>query len=104
LERGITHDPAFQQWASKVCNNPSAQDTADQRTRRMSLEGSRKDLVIDVIGVAGKRVLSYNVYRAWVSEYQALPEADGHANAVAIQAIKLENEGWGLVADQTEPE
>ena len=35
-----------------------------------------------------------SVYRCWVSEYQALPDLDANANAVAIQTIKLENEGW----------
>ena len=32
-----------------------------------------------------------------MSEYQALPELDANANAVAIQTIKLENEGWDRI-------
>jgi len=60
----------------------------------MSLKNFRKDIIIDVFNEAGQKVLSYHVYRCWVSEYQALPELDANANAVAIQHIKLENEGW----------
>ena len=48
-------------------------------------------------------MLGYNVFRAWVSEYQALPDLDANANAVAIQTIKLENEGWERDLDVVEP-
>ncbi len=54
----------------------------------------RKDIIIDMFNEAGQKVISYKVYRCWVSEYQALPDLDANANAVAIQHIKLENEGW----------
>ena len=39
-------------------------------------------------------VIAYNVFRCWVSEYQAIPELDASANAVAIQTLTLQNEGW----------
>ncbi len=52
---------------------------------------------------AGQKVISYKVYRCWVSEYQALPELDANANAVAIQTLKLENEGWERDLDVVEP-
>ena len=39
-----------------------------------------------------------------MSEYQALPELDANANAVAIQHIKLENEGWERDTSVTEPQ
>ena len=51
-------------------------------------------------------MLAYKVYRCWVSEYQAMPELDGSGNAVAIQSVKLENEGWERVdgvTDSTAP-
>jgi phage tail-like protein len=54
----------------------------------------RKDITIDVLNEAGQKVISYSVYNCWVSEYQALPDLDANANAVAIQHIKIENEGW----------
>jgi phage tail-like protein len=103
LERGVTHDPAFQQWANKVWDFANAQAPPDERTMEMSLEDFRKDITIDVYNEAGQKVLSYYVFRAWVSEYEALPELDANANAVAIQTIKLENEGWERDYAVTEP-
>ena len=59
-----------------------------------SLKDFRKDVIIDLFNEAGQKVISYRVFRCWVSEYQALPDLDANANAIAIQHIKLENEGW----------
>ena len=98
LERGVTHDVEFEQWANKVWNygaGPGAE---------VSLKDFRKDLILDLFNEAGQLVLSYRIFRAWVSEYQALPELDANANAVAIQSIKLENEGFERDYDVTEPE
>ena len=72
----------------------------------MSLKDFRKDIILDVFNEAGQKVISYQIFRCWVSEYQALPELDANANAVAIQTIKLENEGWERdyeVIEPTEP-
>ena len=96
LEAGVTHDTAFEDWANKVNNYQS--DAA------MSLKNFRKDnITIDVFNLQGKKVLAYNVYRCWVSEYQALPELDAGGNAVMIQTIKLENEGWERETSVKEP-
>jgi phage tail-like protein len=103
LERGVTHDKAFVQWANKVWDYQNSQAAPEQRTQEVSLKDFRKDLIIDMFNEAGQKVLSYLVYRAWVSEYQALPELDANANAVAIQTIKLENEGWDMDVAVTEP-
>ncbi|MCL4706181.1 phage tail protein [bacterium] len=86
LEAGVTHDTVFEAWANMV--NKFEGDAA------MSLKNFRKDITIDVYNEAGQKVLAYNVFRCWVSEYQALPELDASGNAIAIQTIKLENEGW----------
>ena len=97
LERGVTHDTEFEAWASKVWNfdgGPGAES---------SLADFRKDIIIDLFNEAGQKVLSYRVYRCWVSEYQALPELDANANAVAIQTLKLENEGWERDVEVQEP-
>ncbi|WP_247828964.1 phage tail protein [Arthrobacter antioxidans] len=100
LERGVTHDPDFEAWADKVWNfgaGPGAES---------SLADFRKDIIIDVFNEAGQTVLSYRLYRCWVSEFQAVPELDASANAVAIQTIKVENEGWErdeAVQEPTEP-
>ena len=103
LERGVTHDLAFEQWANKVWDYTNAQAAADSRNKEISLKDFRKDIIIDVFNEAGQKVISYQVYRCWVSEYQALPDLDANANAVAIQHIKLENEGWFRDASITEP-
>ena len=97
LERGVTHDTEFEKWANKVWNFGSGLGS------EVSLKDFRKDLTIDVYNEAGQKVLGYNVFRAWVSEYQALPDLDANANAVAIQTIKLENEGWERDLDVVEP-
>jgi phage tail-like protein len=104
LERGVTHDVAFEQWANKVWNYNNAQ--AQGADKEVSLADFRKEIIIDVFNEAGQKVLSYQVFRCWVSEYQALPDLDANANAVAIQHIKLENEGWirdTAVTEPTEP-
>ena len=100
LERGVTHDLEFEQWANKVWNFGAGAGS------EVSLADFRKDIIIDVFNEAGQKVISYLVYNCWVSEYQALPDLDANANAVAIQHIKLENEGFErdeAVAEPQEP-
>ena len=100
LERGVTHDPAFEQWANKVWNFGSGLGS------EVSLKDFRKDIRIEVYNEAGQLAIAYNVFRCWVSEWQAMPDLDANANAVAIQHIKLENEGWErdyAVTEPTEP-
>jgi len=98
LERGVTHDTEFERWANKVWNFGAGAGA------EVSLADFRKDILIDVFNEAGQKVLSYKVYRCWVSEFQALPDLDANANAVAIQHIKLENEGWERDVDVAEPQ
>ena len=86
MEAGVTHDTTFEDWANKVNNFEG--DAA------VSLATFRKDISIEVYNLGGQKVLAYNVYRCWVSEYQALPQLDAGGNAVMISTIKLENEGW----------
>ena len=86
LEAGVTHDPTFETFANLVHNYEG--DAA------ASLKNFRKDLILDVFNEAGTKVISYQLFRCWVSEYQALPELDAGANAVAIQTIKIAHEGW----------
>lgn len=97
LERGVTHDTEFEKWANKVWNFQGGSGT------EVSLKDFRKDLIIEVYNEADQKVIAYNVYRCWVSEYQAMPDLDANANAVAIQHIKLENEGWERDYSVTEP-
>jgi phage tail-like protein len=98
LERGVTHDVEFERWANKVWNFGSGLGA------EVSLKDFRKDIIIEMYNEAGQLALAYKVYRCWVSEYQAIPDLDANANAVAIQTLKLENEGWERDYDVAEPE
>jgi phage tail-like protein len=96
LEQGLTHDPVFENWANLV-NNVEG-DAA------MSLKNFRKDLVINVLNLQGQVAISYKILRAWVSEYQALPDLDASAmNAVGIQTLTLQHEGWQRDTSVAEP-
>jgi phage tail-like protein len=95
LTAGVTHDTTFEAWANLVNNF--------QGDAAISLKNFRKDIRIEVHNEANQPVLAYNVFRCWVSEYQALPELDTMANAVMISTIKIENEGWERDTAVTEP-
>jgi phage tail-like protein len=97
LERGVTHDVEFEQWVNKVWNFGSGLGS------EVSLADFRKDLIIEVYNEAGQLALAYKVFRCWPSEFQALPELDASGSAVAIQTLKLENEGWERDTEVTEP-
>lgn len=94
LERGVTHDTTFEEWARRVWDFNATDDGSGNSGRSSSLADFRQDIIIDVFNEAGQKVISYHVFRCWVSEYHALPDLDANANAIAIQTIKLENEGW----------
>ena len=100
LERGVTHDVEFENWATKVWHIGAGLGS------EVSLRDFRKDVILELYNEAGQLVIAYKIYRCWVSEYQAMPELDANANAVAIQTLKLENEGWErdvTVPEPTEP-
>ena len=94
LERGCTHDPEFEAWAQKVWDfsNPLA-----------PLKDFRKDIIIELLNEQGNVAKAYKVFRCWVSEYQSIPELDASANAVAIESMTLQNEGWERDMAVTEP-
>ena len=97
LERGLTHDPEFEVWANKVWNYGSGLGA------EVSLADFRKDLLIEVYNEAGQLALAYKVYRCWVSEFQALPDLDANGEGIALETVKLENEGWERDFAVTEP-
>lgn len=97
LERGVTHDTEFEKWANKVWNFGSGLGA------EVSLKDFRKDIILEVYNEAGQLALAYKIFRCWVSEFQALPDLDANANAVALQTVKLENEGWERDYDVSEP-
>ena len=95
LERGVTHDPEFENWANLIYNTDG--DMA------ISLEKFRNDIIIELLNEQGVVAKAYKVYRCWVSDYQALPELDANAHAVAIEHLVLQNEGWERDPAVTEP-
>ena len=97
LERGVTHDTDFEVWTSKVWNFNGAPGAES------SLADFRRNLIIDLFNEAGQKVKSYRVYRCWVSEYQAMSDLDANANAVLIEHIKIECEGFDRDLSVTEP-
>jgi phage tail-like protein len=96
LERGLTQDTAFEDWANLVWKLGAALGSE-------SAPDFRKDVQIELLNEAGQVVLAYKIYRAWVCEYVALPDLDAEADAVAIEAITLVNEGWERDASVVEP-
>jgi phage tail-like protein len=95
LEAGLTHDKQFLEWANQV-NSPEGDGA-------MSLKNYRKEVTVEVLNLQGTKVMAFTLKRAWASEFQALPEMDANANAVAIQMLKLEYEGFKLDESVTEP-
>lgn len=96
LERGVTHDQDFEQWAN-------AAQVLDKGSPTSSLKSLRQQMRIELLNEAGQPAHRYIVHRCWVSEFQALPDLDGGGNAVAIEHIKLENEGWEHDLSLAEP-
>jgi len=97
LERGVTHDTEFEKWANKVWNYGSGLGS------EVSLKDFRKDIIIEVYNEAGQLAIAYKVFRCWVSEFTAMPELNANGEGVAIQSIKLENEGWERDYEVKEP-
>ena len=98
VERGVTNDTEFEKWANKVWNYGAGLGA------EVSLKDFRKDIILEVYNEAGQLALAYKIYRCWVSEFQAMPDLDANANVVAIEHIKIENEGWERDTSVTEPQ
>ena len=97
LTRGVTHDPEFEAWANLAFLHGAGPGA------EMSLKNFRKDISLEIYNEAGQKVIAYKIFRCWVSEYSPIPELDSNANAVAIESIKIENEGWERDESVTEP-
>jgi phage tail-like protein len=96
LERGLTMDLDFAKWANYA-------QVLDSGAPSTSLANLRQTVRIDLLNEEGQPVWRFKIWRAWVSEYQALPDLDAGANAIAIEHIKIENEGWEQDTTLTEP-
>jgi phage tail-like protein len=95
LDRGLTHDPEFENWANLIHTT--------QGDAAISLKNFRKDITIELLNEQGKVAKAYKVFRCWVSEYQAMPELDANAHAIAIEHMVIQNEGWERDLDVAEP-
>jgi phage tail-like protein len=69
----------------------------------MDLAGYKKDLTLEVMNEKGQVALRYFLFRCWVSEFQAMPDLDANANAIAIEHLKIELEGWQRDLGTSEP-
>lgn len=87
LERGVTQDLDFISWAD-------AAQRLDQGHATTSLANLRRQVRLQLLNEQGVPVRGYIIHRAWVSEFQALPDLDAGANTIALEHIRLENEGW----------
>jgi phage tail-like protein len=103
LERGVSYDVTFEQWANKVFDWTNSSSATGENT---SLLDFRKDITIEVYNEAGMKVVAYNIHRAWVSEFHGMSDLDGLGNALVVESIVLQNEGWerdDTITDQAEP-
>ena len=91
LGRGVSYDVTFEQWANKVFDLSNSQSAQGEDT---SLADFRKDIIIEVYNEAGQKVIAYNIYRCWVSEFQGMSDLDGVGNALVLESMTLQNEGW----------
>lgn len=88
IERGLTDDPAFEQWANLVWQHGAAFGAES------SLNEFRKNIYIELYNEAGQLVRAYKVYRCWPSEYRPFSQLDANQAEVLIESITLQNEGW----------
>ncbi|MES2337783.1 MAG: phage tail protein [Pseudomonadota bacterium] len=99
LQRGVTLDPAFSQWANQMWDHPAG----DSSNQVVSLSDVRRDIVLEMYNEAGQKVLAYTIFRAWPSEFIAMPELDASGDAVAIMSLTLQTEGWERDTSVAEP-
>ncbi len=106
LERGVTYDMNFEQWANMFWDyhNTTTDDQAgDSGNKDVSMNDFRKDMILEMYNEAGQKVMAYNIYRCWPSEFTAMPELGENGNTVLIQSMKLQNEGWERVISVQKP-
>jgi phage tail-like protein len=95
LERGITHDHDFEEWANMV-----ASWSGDAST---NLAQYKRELTLEFLNERGQVAIRYFLHGCWVSEYTALPELDANGNHIALESMKIELEGWERDPHTLEP-
>ena len=104
MKQGVTQDLDFEIWANKIWDYQNSTQSPDKATDLMSLKDYRKDIVIELYNLSGQKVMAYNVYRCWISEYTALPTLNALDNGIAVRSITIQHEGWERDTSVTEPE
>ena len=107
IERGVTHDPAFEQWANLVAEYQSSAEQVGeegQSGRFVARQIFHKDVILELYNEAGQKVIAYNIYRCWPSEFVAIRELDVNGDALATQSLTLQHEGWERDLAVAEPE
>jgi phage tail-like protein len=99
LERGITTDAAFEDWARTMWSHPNTSALGSE----VALADFRREMQIEAHNQAGELVLRYLLHNCWASEYTALPELDSEANTVALASMTIEHEGWERDASAEPP-
>lgn len=96
IERGITHDVEFEKWANSIHSWSG--------DAKMDLVGFKRELTLEILNEKGHVAIRYFLHGCWVSEFTAVPELNANANAIAIESMKIELEGWERDTDLTEPD
>ncbi len=91
LDRGVTYNETFARWANTVWYHARAGAGVTPGISPIEL---RRDLDIELYNETGQRVLRYHLTRCWPSEFEASAELDGTGNAVVIERLVLQCEGW----------
>jgi phage tail-like protein len=86
MEGCITHDQGFGLWTNKMHSNGG--------DSLMDLASFKRELMLEVMTEKGHVVHRYFLHNAWVSEYTVIPDFEDNANAIAIESLKLEIEGY----------
>lgn len=97
LERGLTHDKAFVAWANTVWSLGAKPGS------EAGLKNYRRTVTLEVLNEAGQKALVYHIKRCWVSEITVVPDLDANGEAVAIESIQLQNEGFEEDINEREP-
>jgi phage tail-like protein len=86
LEREVTRDTAFEQWADQVRRlSPGAGQTG---------ASYRKNIRVEVLDAAGRVVLAYDAYQCWPSGYRVLAGLDAAGRGRVTEELTLSCEGW----------
>lgn len=96
LERGRTHDDAFEAWADLVFDR-------DAESGETDLDEFQKSVVVDLLNEGGQVVMAFHVFDCWPSEYVALGTLDANDPERATESLTLQHTGWVRDEAVTEP-